>query len=90
MWSDTFWSFYESIRPKLIHRSETFAQMFKHLDAFDRPVGIVETGCTRQAGTWQGDGNSTVLFDKYAQTHPGFRVLSVDLDENATGYAARW
>jgi hypothetical protein len=59
--------------------------MFEYLDSFDRPVGIVETGCVRQPGNWAGDGGSTILFDRYAQAHPGSTVHTVDIDPKATG-----
>jgi hypothetical protein len=75
--SPEFWHFYETLRSALAHRSQTFALMFEHLDQLDRPVGIIETGCVRIAGNWRDDGGSTVLFDKYAQTHPGSVVHSV-------------
>jgi len=82
--SAEFWDFYESLRSALAHRSQTFARMFEYLDRLDRPVGIIETGCVRAAGNWRGDGGSTVLFDKYAQTHAGSAVHSVDIDAKAT------
>jgi len=84
MKSSQFWEFYESVRPKLGARADSLAKIFEHLDQFDRPVGIIETGCTRDAGNWTGDGNSTVLFDRYAQTHPGTAVYTVDIDPQAT------
>ena len=84
MKSEEFWQFYEPLRPKLGFRSNGFARIFEHLDSFDRPVGIVETGCTRNADNWSGDGGSTRLFDHYAETHPGSVVYSVDLDAKAT------
>jgi hypothetical protein len=84
MRSSEFWDFYETLRPALARRSETFALVFEYLDRLDRPVGIIETGCVRQLGNWGGDGGSTLLFDKYAQTHPGSAVQSVDIDPKAT------
>jgi FkbM family methyltransferase len=82
--SESFWQFFEGIRPQLALRSHTLALVFEHLDQFDRPVGIVETGCMRQAGDWSGDGCSTILFDHYAHTHPGSTVYSVDHSAEAT------
>jgi len=59
--------------------------MFKHLDQFDRPVLIVETGCVRKEGNWEGDGQSTVLFDKYVTMRQhGGTVTSIDIDHAAT------
>ncbi|MBV8209846.1 MAG: hypothetical protein JO133_07260 [Burkholderiaceae bacterium] len=84
MRSNDFWQFYDSIRQQLAARHQTFAKAFEHLDRLDHPVLIVETGCTRQAGNWAGDGGSTLLFDRYVQSHPGSVVLTVDIDEAAT------
>jgi hypothetical protein len=83
--SDTFWHYFDTeARPKLALRADTFARMFAYLDAFDRPVGIIETGCVRKAGNWAGDGGSTILFDTYAEWHPGSAVHTVDIDPQAT------
>jgi FkbM family methyltransferase len=84
MKSDAFWQYFSGIRPQLAARANTFGRIFEYLDRFDRPVRIVETGCTRDAGNWGGDGGSTVLFDKYAECHPGSVVYSVDIDPAAT------
>jgi FkbM family methyltransferase len=84
MRSGDFWRYFDSLRPQLGARAPTFAATFEYLDRFDRPVGIVETGCTRQAGNWSGDGGSTLLFDKYAEFHPGTVVHTVDIDAAAT------
>ena len=86
MRSDEFWKWYEDIAaPGLAgspdrDRSVTFRKMFEHLDKLDRPVTIVETGCMQEPDNWAGNGCSTLLFDKYAQCHPGSKVLSVDID----------
>ena len=84
MRSEEFWNFYNTIKPQLAARTGTLTRTFEYLDAIDRPVGIVETGCCRQAGNWAGDGGSTLLFDKYAQCHPGSVVYTVDIDPAAT------
>jgi hypothetical protein len=49
MRSPNFWSWFDGIAgPQLAHRTEGFRKVFDHLDRFDRPVGIVETGCVRR------------------------------------------
>ena len=79
MRSPNFWSWFDGIAgPQLAHRTEGFRKVFDYLDRFDRPVGIVETGCVRQQDNWAGDGQSTILFDRYAEFHPGSAVFSVD------------
>lgn len=80
MRNEVFWSWYDKMAaPKLKGRSETFRKMFEHLDGFDRPVYIVETGCMEAADNWAGNGCSTVLFDQYAMTHKGSAVLSAEI-----------
>jgi hypothetical protein len=83
--SEEFWGYFDvQARQKLALRADTFAKICEYLDRFDRPVGIVETGCVRKADNWAGDGQSTILFDKYAQFHQGTVVYTVNLDEQAT------
>jgi hypothetical protein len=84
-----FWDYFENCAAPTLGRItkwprlDTFRKIFAYLDRFDRPVGIVETGCVRRKGQWT-DGQSTVLFDRYAANTPGSIVYSVDLDPNAT------
>jgi FkbM family methyltransferase len=83
--SEDFWNYFDGqARPKLALRADTFAKVFEYLDRFDRPVGIVETGCVRKSNNWAGDGQSTILFDKYAEFHRGTAVYTVDIDAQAT------
>lgn len=85
MRSEDFWHNFNTLaKPKLDARADTFEQIFSYLDRFDRPVGILETGCVRQPGNWNGDGGSTFLFDDYAKGHPGSVVYTVDIDPKAT------
>ncbi len=85
MRSEEFWRYFDAqARPKLSIRADTFGKIFEYLDRFDRPVGIVETGCVRKADNWAGDGGSTILFDKYAEFHEGTVVYTVDIDAQAT------
>ena len=61
-----FWNFFNNeAAPKLAHREKTFRKIFEYLDEIDGPITIAETGCVRIAGNWAGDGQSTILFDKY-------------------------
>jgi len=84
MLSADFWNWFDELAaPKLVHRTESFRKIFTYLDRINRPVGIVETGCVRQPDNWAGDGQSTILFDKYAEFHPGSAVFSIDRDPQA-------
>lgn len=44
-------------------RWEAFCYIAEDLIQRGRPLYIVETGCARQIGNWEGDGLSTVLWD---------------------------
>ena len=85
MRSPVFWDYFEKeAAPKLSIRWRTFRLIFEHLDRIERPVGIVETGCVRQPDNWAGDGQSTLLFDRYTQAKPGSAVYTCDIDKSAT------
>jgi hypothetical protein len=61
-----FWEFFnDEAAVKLALREKTFRKIFEYLDSADGPITIVETGCARLADNWAGDGQSTVMFDKY-------------------------
>jgi hypothetical protein len=61
-----FWEFFNGFAaPRLGHREKTFRKIFEYLDSLKGPVTIIETGCARLADNWSGDGQSTVMFDKY-------------------------
>jgi hypothetical protein len=80
-----FWKFFdEEAAPKLAHREVSFRKIFKYLDAITGRIVIVETGCARVKDNWSGDGQSTVLFDKYVSLRgAGSRVFSVDINPDA-------
>jgi hypothetical protein len=85
MKNDQFWLWYDKVAaPRLKIREVSFRKIFEYLDTLEKPVTIVETGCVRMADNWSGDGQSTILFDRYASTRPGSRVHTVDLDPAAT------
>lgn len=67
-------------------RGDTFKELFRHLIYMDKLVTIVETGCARIPNNWGGDGQSTVLFDRYV-TSEGGRLYSVDISPEAVKIA---
>ena len=77
----TFWGYFETeAAPRLQVRASTFRAMFRHLDTRSGPLLIVETGCARRPGGW-GDGQSTVLFDRYISArNDGSVCHSIDLN----------
>jgi hypothetical protein len=80
-----FWEFFNTeVGSLLAHREETFRLMFDYLDNLQSPVTIIETGCTRLKGNWAGDGQSTVLFDRYISTRDETsKCISVDINPNS-------
>ena len=87
-----FWTWFDQeAAPRLAHREVSFRKIFRHLDQFlTRSLVIVETGCVRKADNWAGDGQSTVLFDRYIQCAPhGGRLFTVDIDPSATSECKR-
>jgi hypothetical protein len=74
--------------PCLAHRRDTFRRAFEYLLSQRRPsYRIVETGCVR-SDNWEGDGRSTVLFDRFVEASGG-ELISIDLSAEACAYARR-
>jgi Methyltransferase domain len=70
--------------PKLGIRAKGFKSILMAL-GYEAPI-IVETGTTRTPGNWEGDGQSTVIFDALA-AESGGHVWSVDISEDACNAA---
>jgi len=66
---------------KLTKRSKTFRLMLELLERMPGPISIVETGCVRELGCWDGDGCSTVLFNDFVDQAPGRHLLSIEINE---------
>jgi hypothetical protein len=80
-----FWNYFDTFAyPQLAHRANSFKFAFQHLSNLKRPACIVETGCVRNKGTYAGEGQSTVLFDKFSEYVPGTLVHSVDISSQST------
>ena len=78
-----FWDWFESVSNLLGVRANTFRAMLEHVDKFDGPITIVETGCMRTKDSWQ-DGCSTLIFDQYVTSrNDGSGVISVDNSQAA-------
>jgi len=77
-----FWRYFDEFAaPQLAYREDTFRKTFQYLDTCSTPITIVETGCVRLAGNWAGDGQSTILFDRYVSSRGNnSKVHSVDID----------
>ena len=80
-----FNEFFESIKNKLGIRQTSFTKIFQYLDNIEGPINIVETGCLRIKDNFKGDGQSTLLFDKYTQyREERSKVYTVDINPRAT------
>ncbi|MAH02423.1 MAG: hypothetical protein CMI70_01305 [Candidatus Pelagibacter sp.] len=80
-----FYKWFENIAPKLAHREISFKKIFKYLDGLPTPIIILETGCLRKAENFIGDGQSTLLFDKYTQfRNKNSKVYTVDINPKCT------
>lgn len=69
--------FRDAFRPRLARRAEGFDALFAALASHPRPL-IIETGCLRIPGNWEGDGQSTFLFDAFVRSQGG-QFFSIDL-----------
>lgn len=80
-------AFDEHFRARLGKRAEGFAALFRLLDDHARPL-IIETGCLRVPGNWDGDGQSTFQFDWYARERGG-HVITIDANPASIDSARR-
>ena len=62
---------------RLGQREEAFRYIGQHLP--DKPV-IVETGTVREVGNWAGDGQSTLVWDHFADILDGI-VYTIDIED---------
>ena len=71
---------------KLGLRGETFRSAFSILEAMEKSsYSIVETGCARTEGNWYGDGQSTILFDRFVNHWDG-SVRTVDINPESCAW----
>jgi len=77
--------FYDEVRDRLGHRISGFDFIFEYLKNTQNPL-IVETGCARQEDNYSGDGQSSLLFDKYINEYGG-EFHTVDISEESVNYS---
>jgi acetyltransferase-like isoleucine patch superfamily enzyme len=80
--------FHTHFAPLLEKRADGFSAIFSALAEQNRKPLIIETGCLRVPGNWDGDGQSTFLFDTYAQQRGGW-VYSIDINFESIASARR-
>lgn len=76
--------FYNDVRSRLGHRQSGFDFIFNYLKDIKDPL-IVETGCARKMDNYGGDGQSSLLFDKYINQYGG-EFHTVDISPESTSY----
>lgn len=76
--------FYNDVRSRLGHRTEGFDYIFQYFVDVEDPL-IVETGCARQMDNYSGDGQSSLLFDKFIKVYGG-EFHTVDISKESTDY----
>lgn len=69
------------VRPRIGKRADGFATIFKQLAGHPHPL-IIETGCLRVPNNWEGDGQSSFLFDWYARENRG-TVITIDINPDS-------
>jgi hypothetical protein len=79
--SNTWNKYFDEVFPRLSRRQSSFETMFEFLNKIKHPT-IVETGTYREQDSYEGDGCSTLLFDKYVECHGG-NLISIDIDPKA-------
>lgn len=84
--SAEFWQWFDtSALPQLGKRATTLKAALEYLDHFTTPISIVETGSMRTANNWEGDGQSSVIFDRYVSCRGDQSVFhTVDIDPKAS------
>tara|TARA_R100001594_G_scaffold150532_1_gene212195 strand:- start:3078 stop:3734 length:657 start_codon:yes stop_codon:yes gene_type:complete len=92
--SDKIWGeYFSNIKGRLndpisgTSREEGFTKIFEYLKKRKNPI-IVETGCYREEDNYEGDGCSTLLFDKFIEIYGG-TLISVDKDPKACELASK-
>ena len=70
--------FLEHFQPRLGKRADGFAALFAaSANRQARPL-IIETGCLRIPGNWEGDGQSSFMFDALVRARNG-HFFSLDI-----------
>ena len=70
--------FRRHFQPRLGKRADGFAALFEALTAGPPRPLIIETGCLRIAGNWEGDGQSSFMFDALTRAMGG-AFFSIDV-----------
>ncbi len=78
-----FFKWFDEALPKLEKRAVSIKKTIDYLETLPNPIFILETGCVRKINSFSGDGQSTIIFDKYTQYRGGgSKVFSVDIKKS--------
>lgn len=80
-------TFDHNFAPKLAGRASTFRSVVREALTVGA-TRFVETGCTRKENNWDGDGQSTLIWDALA-AHKGGAFSTVDISKEATDLARK-
>ena len=75
-------------RPRLDKRAQRFDALFRSLQALGLSLLIVETGALRLPGNWEGDGQSTFMFDALVRESSGV-LISIDIANESVDRARK-
>ena len=79
--------FDDNYTSKLGKRTKTFRKVFELLEEKNKDsYFIIETGCARIKDNYNGDGMSTILFDKFINFYNG-NVVSIDINQGHCNFA---
>lgn len=76
----------------LARRRNNFRQMIEHAESFSAEHGtcqILETGTAWDQNNWDGQGQSTIVWDWLAKLDPGVKVTSIDIRPESTETARK-
>ena len=80
--------FHRHFKPRLGRRAEGFTVLFDALLQPRRDLLVLETGCMRIPGNWEGDGQSTFMIDALVRERHGL-FFSIDIDLESIDTARR-
>ena len=85
--------FARDYQPRLEKRAAGFEALFAALEQLPGPLLILETGTLRLPGNWEGDGQSSYMFDVFIQVEQARRrggaFFSIDLSLESIAAARR-
>lgn len=85
--SNSWTTYFDEVAPRLNKRRSSFETILNFLGGIKNP-SIVETGTYREENNYEGDGCSTLIFDKHVESFGG-TLISIDIDPKACDLARK-